>query len=51
MSYVDWWIGLLLTIVLVLTVVLLRLAFGVGDRKRDRAELRRAARRLDGRDV
>lgn len=48
MTYVDWWIGALVTIVGVLTYVLLRITFGWGDRKRDRDELRRSAKRAEG---
>lgn len=48
MTGADWAVGALLTFVLVLTVMLCRLAFGFSDRKRDRAELRRSAKRAAG---
>ena len=47
MSDIDWVVGVLLTAVLLLTVWLFRLAFGIGDRKREREELRRSAKRAE----
>lgn len=45
MPRVDWLVGALITFVAVVTILLFRVVFGAGDRKRDRAELRRSAKR------
>lgn len=47
MPRIDWAVGILITFFLVVSVLLLRIAFGVGDRRRDRAELRRSAQRAE----
>lgn len=46
MTREDWLVGVLCTIVvLVATALLLKMTFGFGDRRRDREELRRSAKR------
>ena len=47
MPRIDWGVGVVLSVFVVVTVLLFRVAFGVGDRKRDRAELRRSAKRAE----
>jgi hypothetical protein len=46
-SRVDWGVGVVVAVFLVISIALFRVAFGVGDRKRERAELRRSARRAE----
>lgn len=45
MTRADWLIGLLVTFFGVVSVLLFVVAFGVGNRKREREELRRSAER------
>jgi hypothetical protein len=47
MPRIDWFVGALVTFFLAISIWLFRVAFGVGDRKREREELRRSAKRAE----